>query len=76
MMVQSLNWEDPLEDDIVAFSAIRVVSSAYVRLLIFLPEILIPACALPSLAFHMMYSAYSRKESDMTERLHFLSLCI
>ena len=28
-----------------SLSAIRVVSSAYVRLLIFLPEILIPACA-------------------------------
>ena len=26
MMVQSLNWEDPLEDDMAAFSAIRVVS--------------------------------------------------
>ena len=39
-------------------SAIRVVSSAYLRLLIFLPEILIPACASSSLAFHMMYSAY------------------
>jgi len=39
-------------------SAIRVVSSAYLRLLIFLPEILIPACASSSLAFHMMYSVY------------------
>ena len=39
-------------------SAIRVVSSAYLRLLIFLPAILIPACASSSLAFHMMYSAY------------------
>ena len=34
------------------------VSSAYLRLLIFLPAILIPACATPSLAFLMMYSAY------------------
>ena len=40
-------------------SAIRVVSSAYLRLLIFLPEILTPACASSSLAFHMMYSAYT-----------------
>ena len=40
-----------------SFSAIRVVSSAYLRLLIFLLAILIPACASPSLAFHMMYSA-------------------
>ena len=40
------------------FSAIRVVSSAYLRLLIFLPAVLIPACASSSLAFHMMYSAW------------------
>ena len=40
-----------------SFSAIRVVSSAYLRLLMFLQAILIPACALTSLVFHMMYSA-------------------
>ena len=40
-----------------SLSAIRVVSSAYLRLLIFLPAILIPACDSSSLAFHMMYSA-------------------
>ena len=34
--------------------AIRVVSSLYLRLLIFLPAILIPACASSSLEFHMM----------------------
>ena len=39
-------------------SAIRVVSSVYLRSLIFLPAILIPACASASQAFHMMYSAY------------------
>ena len=39
-------------------SAIRVVSFAYLRLLIFLPAILIPACDSSSLAFHMMYSAH------------------
>ena len=39
-------------------SAIRVVSSDYLRLLIFLPAILIPAYASSSLAFLMMYSAY------------------
>ena len=38
-------------------SAIRVVSSAYLRLLIFLPEILIPACASSSPALGMIYSA-------------------
>ena len=46
-------------------SAIKVVSSAYLRLLIFLPAILIPAYALSSLAFHMMYSAYTlNKQGD------------
>ena len=39
-----------------SLSAIRVVSSAYVRLLIFLPAILIPACASSRPAFHMMNS--------------------
>ena len=75
-------------------SAIRVMSSAYLWLLIFLPAILIPASVSSSLAFHMMYSAWQptpvslpgkshgpwslvgyhpwgRKESDMTEQLHF-----
>ena len=53
-----------------SLSAIRVVSSAYLRLLIFqllifLPAILIPACASSSLAFHMMYSAYKlNKQGD------------
>ena len=41
-----------------SLSAIRMVSPAYLRLLIFLPEILTPACASSSLAFHVMYSAY------------------
>ena len=41
-----------------SFSTIRVVSSAYLKLLIFLPAILILACASSSPAFHMMYSAY------------------
>ena len=40
-----------------SLSVIRVVSSAYLRLLIFLLEILIPACASSSLAFRMIYSA-------------------
>ena len=38
--------------------AIRVVSSTYLRLLMFLPPILIPACNSSSLAFLMMCSAY------------------
>ena len=37
--------------------AIRVVSFAYLRLLIFLPAILIPACESSSLAFCIVYSA-------------------
>ena len=46
-------------------SAIRVVSSAYLRLLIFLPAILISACASSSPAFLMMYSAYKlNKQGD------------
>ena len=40
-----------------SLSAIRVASSAYLRLLIFLLAILIPACASSSPAFLMMYSA-------------------
>ena len=46
-------------------SAIRVVSSAYLRLRIFLQAILIPACASSRPAFLMMYSAYMlNKQSD------------
>ena len=45
-----------------SFSAIRVVSSTYLRLLIFLLAILIPACASSSLAFHMMCSSYTLNE--------------
>ena len=43
---------------VLLYSAIRVVSSVYLRLLIFLPAILIPACASSRPAFLMMYSAY------------------
>ena len=41
-----------------SLSAIRLVLSAYLRLLIFLLAILIPACASSSPAFLIMYSAY------------------
>ena len=45
--------------------AVRMVSSTYLRLLIFLLAILIPACALSSLAFSMMYSVYKlNKQGD------------
>ena len=43
-------------------SAIWVVSSAYLRILIYLPAILIPACASSSPALPMMYSAYKLNE--------------
>ena len=46
-------------------SAIRVVSSAYLRLLIFLKAILIPACASSILALLLRYSAYKlNKQGD------------
>ena len=49
-------------------SAISVLSSAYLRLLIFLLAILIPACASPSPEFLMMYSAYKlNKQGDNTQ---------
>ena len=52
-------------------SAIRVASSAYLRLLIFLPAILIPACASFSLAFHLMYSSYKlNKQGDNIQPWH------
>ena len=41
-----------------SLSAIRVVLSAYLKLLIFLPGNLIPAYISSSPAFHMMFSAY------------------
>ena len=54
-----------------SFSAIRVVSSAYLRLLIFLLAILIPACASSNPAFLMMYSAYKlNKQGDNIQSWH------
>ena len=41
-----------------SLSVIGVVSSEYLRLLLFLLAILIPTCASSSLAFHVMCSAY------------------
>ena len=52
-------------------SVIRVVSSAYLRLLIFLLASLIPVCASSSLAFLMMYSAYKlNKQGVNTQPCH------
>ena len=51
-----------------SLSAIRVV---YLRLLIFLPAILIPACASSSPAFLMMYSTYKlNKQGDNIHPWH------
>ena len=48
-----------------SLSALRVVSSAYLRLLIFLPAILIPACHSSSSTFHLMCSAQKlNKQGD------------
>ena len=50
---------------ISSLSAIKVVSSAYLRLLLFLLATLIPACASSSPALFMMYSAYKlTKQGD------------
>ena len=52
-------------------SAIRLLSSAYLRLLIFLPAILSPVYASSSLAFLMMYSAYKlNKQGDNIQPWH------
>ena len=51
--------------------AIRVVSSAYLRLLIFFPAILIPATASFSPVFLLMYSAYKlSKQGDSVQPWH------
>ena len=51
-----------------SLSAIRVVSSAYLKLLMFPPAILIAAHASSSLAFCLMYSAYKlNKQGDSTQ---------
>ena len=47
-----------------SLSAIRVMSSAYLKLLIFLHAILIPTSASSSPAFHMMWSAYKLNKQD------------
>ena len=64
-MLQSMGLQIGRHDGVTelnSLSAIRVVSSAYLMLLIFLPTILIPACAewnpgSSSLAFCMIHSA-------------------
>ena len=54
-----------------SLSTIRVVSFAYLRLLIFLLAILTPVYDSPSLAFRMMYSAYKlNKQGDNIQPCH------
>ena len=50
--------------------AIRVVSSAYLRLQIFLPAILMPISDSPSLACHKMYSAYKLSKLTVIQPCH------
>ena len=54
-----------------SLSALRVVSSVYLKLLIFLLTILIPACASSRPTCHMMYSAYElNKQGDNIHPWH------
>ena len=54
-----------------SFSGIRMVSSAYLKLLIFLPAILIQASASSSPGFCMMYTAYKlNKQGDNMHPWH------
>ena len=54
-----------------SLSVIRVVSSAHLRLLMYLPPILIPACNSSSPAFLMMCSAYRlNRQGDRRQPCH------
>ena len=54
-----------------SFSAVRVVSSAYLKLLIFHLAVWIPACDSSSLACRMMFSAYKlNKQGDNIQPWH------
>ena len=67
----SFTFKRPFSSSLL--SAVKVVSSAYLRLLIFLLAILIPACELSSLAFCMMYSVYKlNKQSNNVQFCHTL----
>ena len=51
-----------------SLTAVRVVSSTYLRLFMFLPPVLIPACNSPSLAFLIMSSACRlNKQGDSSQ---------
>ena len=54
-----------------SLSVIRVVSPAYLRLLLFLPAILMPACDSSSPAVHIMFSAYKlNKQGENIQPYH------
>ena len=54
-----------------SLSAIRIISFVYLRLFIFLPAIMIPACASSSLAFCRMCSTYKlNNQSDNIQSWH------
>ena len=54
-----------------SLSAIKMVSSAYLRLLILLQAILIPACASSNPEFHVMYPAFKlNKQGDNVQPWH------
>ena len=55
-----------------SLSAIRVVPFAYLRLLIFLLTLLIPACGSSGLEFCLMYSAYKLSKQVTVYRLDVL----
>ena len=58
-----------------SLSAIRMVSSTYLRLLIFLLAVLIPACGSSSPVFLMIWSAYNlNKQGDNIQPWHTLVL--
>ena len=52
------------------FSAIRMLSSAYLRLLIFLWSILIPVCDSSSMTFHIMYSEINVNTYPINTYIH------
>ena len=55
---------EKIKIDTIKVVFLRVVSSAYLRLLIVLPVVLTPACVSSSLACLMMYSAYKLDKQD------------
>ena len=64
---------------LISFSllpAFRVVSSAYLRLMLFLLAISIPAWASSILTFHLMYSVYKLNKQDDNEQPWWTSIPI